>query len=245
MPATPVKFKQALAPVIDPKAIALGISGHFSKYTSAFGHYRSYTKWKLRTDPLYEAVRKLLQGTSLPVLDIGCGLGLLAFYLRESGMHSPVHGLDFDSKKIRLARKVASRYSGLHFDTVDVRQSWPGIQGHLCLLDVLQYLTAPDGAALLRRCAGHVAPGGQLIIRSPLRENTWRGAFTRQTDRWANIITWMKSVPRHYPTREELEEPLAAEGLHLLEARPLWGRTPFNTYLLVFARPVVGGSTQE
>lgn len=204
------------------------------------GKYQQYAKWKLRTDPLYEAVLGLLHGSPLPILDIGCGIGLLSFYLRESGVTTPVYGLDFDEVKILKAKRAASKYLDLQFQAVDVRHDWPAVHGHLCLLDVLQYLNAEDGVSLLHRSAGHVAPGGTLIIRSPLRENTWRGTFTRFTDRLANLVTWMKSVPRHYPTRAEVEHSLSAHGLHLKVCQPLWGRTPFNTHLLVFERPAPG-----
>ena len=33
-------------------------------------------------------------------LDIGCGIGLLEFYLRERGLTFPIHGVDFDIEKI-------------------------------------------------------------------------------------------------------------------------------------------------
>ena len=37
-----------------------------------------YTLSKLRTDPLYPGVLDALRGSTAPVLDLGCGLGLLA-----------------------------------------------------------------------------------------------------------------------------------------------------------------------
>ena len=39
-----------------------------------------YTKSKLRTDPLYDGVYRELESSPFPLLDIGCGLGLLAMY---------------------------------------------------------------------------------------------------------------------------------------------------------------------
>jgi trans-aconitate methyltransferase len=220
------------------KALAQRISSHFK------GYFRDYAKWKLRTDPLYEAVREVLQGTTQPILDIGCGLGLLAFYLRESGIQSPIHGLDFDTKKIALAKLAAVNYQPApQFEASDMRKAWPEVSGHLCLLDVLQYVPTADRVALVDRASQHVDTGGTFIIRSSLKEDTWRWHFTRITDRAANLISWMKAVPHDYPTQAELVESAAAQGLHLVKAQPLWGKTPFNTYLLVFQRPQEG-STQ-
>ncbi|MEM7387048.1 MAG: class I SAM-dependent methyltransferase, partial [Verrucomicrobiota bacterium] len=60
--------------------------------------YRHYSASKLKTDPLYRGVAGALKAgdPTLPLLDIGCGIGLLAFYLRRCGMNAPVHGVDYD-----------------------------------------------------------------------------------------------------------------------------------------------------
>ena len=47
-----------------------------------------YTLAKLRSDPLYPGVLQALRGSDAPLLDLGCGLGLLAHALRL-----PAHGL--------------------------------------------------------------------------------------------------------------------------------------------------------
>ena len=49
------------------------------------GWLRSYVKSKLRRDPIFPAAYELLHGSKGPILDVGCGVGLLAFYLRERG----------------------------------------------------------------------------------------------------------------------------------------------------------------
>ena len=46
---------------------------------------RYYAWCKFATDPLYDAVFGALAGTNLPLLDIGCGMGLNSFYLRVRG----------------------------------------------------------------------------------------------------------------------------------------------------------------
>jgi 2-polyprenyl-3-methyl-5-hydroxy-6-metoxy-1,4-benzoquinol methylase len=68
---------------------------------------RNYVAAKLRTDPLYTALADQLRGSDLPLLDLGCGLGLLAFFLRAEGIEVPIHGLDYDPRKIESARRGA------------------------------------------------------------------------------------------------------------------------------------------
>lgn len=221
----------------DLSAIARRIASHFPKR-----FYRHYAKWKLRSDPLYAAVFTTLQDqTPLPTLDIGCGIGLLAFYLRERGLSSPMHGMDFDIQKINVAKLVASAYApSPEFHHADASQFWPDCQGNVCVLDVLQYLDVQDQHALLGKAATHVATDGVLIIRSCIYEDNWRYHFTTLTDRLVNLARLMKSPPLAYPTRESLEQILTAQGLQLRNFEPLYGRTPFNNYLLVFERRASG-----
>ncbi len=218
-------------------AIAKRVASHFP---TRFYHH--YARWKLQTDPLYAAVFTTLQHRPpSPILDIGCGLGLLAFYLRERGLTTPLHGLDFDLDKISIAQTIAQAYPpALEFHHGDADQSWPDCQGHVCLLDVLQYLDPENQDILLEKAVKHVADDGLLIIRSGLPSNHWRYRVTEFSDRLMNLIRLMKSPPIAYPTQESLEQALARQGMRLQDSRPLYGRTPFNNYLLVFQRSVAG-----
>ncbi len=207
-----------------------------SNFPTRFYHH--YARWKLRSDPIYATVFDLLQGQApLPTLDIGCGIGLLEFYLRERGLTFPIHGVDFDIEKIGIAGLIAHSYSPpLAFHCGNANQPWPDCHGNVCLLDVLLYLNTRDQHALLKLAADHVTTKGMLIIRSGIRERNWRYYFTAYTDRLMNFTRLMKSPPLTYPTREELEQAMSMHGMKLRECLPLYGKTPFNNYLLVFER---------
>ncbi|WP_367875156.1 class I SAM-dependent methyltransferase [Luteolibacter sp. Populi] len=122
---------------------------------------RSYVSSKVKTDPLYGAVYEELRETGMPLLDLGCGMGLLAFYLRERGLHFPVHGLDYDPRKIEEARRVtgALEHRGLSFDTHDARTGLPEHAGNVSILDIMQFFTPQEQEALLDLAAERVLPG--------------------------------------------------------------------------------------
>jgi SAM-dependent methyltransferase len=197
---------------------------------------RSYVASKLRTDPLYGGVFPCLEGSELPLLDLGCGLGLLAFYLRKRGFHPPIVALDYDQRKIAQACRVAATHHvpGLSFHHHDARLGLPAHSGNVTILDLLQFFGPDDLRILLREAAHRVAPGGALVIRSGLRDRSLRFRLTVAGDLLARATRWMKSAPVHYPAREDFEEILAPFGA--LSISPLWGRTPFNNYLLVLRR---------
>lgn len=199
--------------------------------------HRHYARIKLRTDPVYAAVLREIEGSRQPVLDIGCGLGLLALYLRGAGHDVPVTGFDYDEKKILAARQMARRsgFTGLDYAAGDARREMPAFSGHVVILDILQFFTVAEQDALLALAASRVAPGGKLIIRSGLREATWRHRVTVFGDWLARFTLWMKAAPVCYPTREQFERVPARQGLRV-RVEPMWGRTPFNNYLVVAER---------
>ena len=64
--------------------------------------HRWYARGKLRWDPVYRAVAPLFEQSSRPLLDVGCGLGLLGQYLRERGFRARYLGVDLDTRKMDL-----------------------------------------------------------------------------------------------------------------------------------------------
>lgn len=193
-----------------------------------------YTLGKLRSDPLYPGVLEALRGSRAPLLDMGCGLGLLAHALRRDGQTMAYCGVDNDAAKIRRATAVARR-AGLPdstFDQVDLATTLPRHQGSVAILDVLQYLSADAQQALLRNAAAMLAGDGRLVLRMPLLDDSRRSRISRIGDRAANLIGWMQFRPRHYPDAGSLRALLQQCGLQASLA-PLYGNTPFNNWLLV------------
>ncbi len=206
---------------------------------------RSATLWdhfympaKLRSDPVYEAVGRELAGSSLPVLDIGCGIGLLTHYLREGGHCVPMAGFDNDVRKISSAQAMVhkARYGDVSFKVGDARSGLPGHEGHVVLVDMLQFIRPAEQTGLLRDCAARVAPGGKLIIRNCLRDDSQRFRLTVMGDWLAKVTLWMKHAPVAYPSGAELRQALETAGLEVA-IWPLWGSTPFNNHLIVARRP--------
>jgi 2-polyprenyl-3-methyl-5-hydroxy-6-metoxy-1,4-benzoquinol methylase len=212
----------------DTKSIASLYAGRWNQ---------NYVAAKLRTDPLYTALAEKLRDSPLPLLDLGCGLGLLAFFLRAHGINVPICGLDYDSRKIDGARRAAdlSKTRDVDFSTHDARQGLPEHRGNVSILDILQFFTAPEQERLLKLAAERVAPGGMLIIRSGLRDDSLRFKITVAGDLLAKATFWMKAAPTHYPAAEDFHRILAPFGK--VAITPLWGGTPFNNHLIVLSRP--------
>jgi SAM-dependent methyltransferase len=200
---------------------------------------QGYARGKLRSDPVFAAAFELLKEAPLPLLDLGCGIGLFEFYLRERGFAAPLIGCDFDAGKIAHAQRSATAAGdpSIAFRVGDLTQGLPdGDPGHVVLVDVLHYLPVEAQQELLRRVAARVAPGGLCLIRETPRDRSWRFRLTQMEERFIHAITWMKSGAVHFPSAEEVIAPFSAQGFSV-EMRPLWGRTPFNSHLFILRAP--------
>lgn len=197
---------------------------------------RGYARLKLRYDAIYSTVAELLVDADVPVLDIGCGIGLLGLHLRSRGFNRHYIGIDCDAAKITRARhSVDEQATLLTFETRDAIVL-PSFSGSVVMLDVLHYLDHAHQRALLRSAARRVARDGVLIVRTALQEPTWRYRATLLEERLLRGCRWMHKPARHFPRREEIESTLDELGMQVT-IKPLWGHTPFASFLVVATPP--------
>ena len=196
---------------------------------------RIYAGRKLRTDPIFPAAYELFGESNQPLIDLGCGVGLLSFYLRERNFLPPISGLDRDGRKIERANAVARGvYPDLEF--VERDASVPISQtGNIVLFDLLHYLRPNEQSRLLARLAERVSPGGTLVIRDCPCDNSARYWLTKLAERFAQGTTWNMKAVLHFPTREAIFSAFPASQFSR-DVAPLWGRTPFNNHLFIFRR---------
>lgn len=197
-----------------------------------------YVRGKLAADPLYGGIIAVLTDSRAPLLDLGCGLGLLAHTLRRAGVALPYRGVDNDVHKIDRAR-IAAQRAGLaatQFDTMDLSTTLPEHAGSVALLDVLQFLAPTAQERLLDAAVAMLTPGASLVLRCGLDDGSWRAQVTRKVDEFSRWVRWMNAAPTRYPSRDALEQRFAAAGLQTTFS-PLFGRTPFNNWRIVATKP--------
>ena len=190
---------------------------------------QGYVRGKVRSDRAYSAARDVLLPRNRPLLDLGCGIGILPLYLREHGHHAPITGIDFDERKIAAARKAARGFHGIRFITGDAREPLP-LEHDIVLLDILHYFDSRSQQTILENVA---RAGDLIVIRQGIRDDSWRYRLTALVDGAARVVRWMKAEALNYPTRAEVERAFTDFDA---EVRPLWGRMPYNSYLFVFRR---------
>lgn len=206
------------------------------RYRPSPYHYW-YSLSKLSLDPLYEDVGALLQGHSPPILDVGCGIGLMLHALRGSGVHARYQGVDIDADKIAIARSTVQQedHGDVHFEVRDLTHDFPAHLGSVVLLDVLQYIEPAAQQELITKAARCVSPDGVLVIRGGLDDGSLRAAFTRITDRIGHAIRWMGTSFKAQPKPSQLRAWLQQQGLQAEFRKPPLS-APFNNWLIIARR---------
>ncbi len=123
--------------------------------------------------PRYEALASMLAPSSASVLDLGCGVGLLADALARNGSEANYVGIDISSVAIGYARAIDHGLPA-SFEIADVERlrSFSKFDA-VVLNEVLYYLREP--VDFLSRILCDLQPGGVVvasIFRPPL-EHPW------------------------------------------------------------------------
>lgn len=172
------------------------------------------------------------------ILEVGCGHGLLSLYLALTSAERRVTGIDVDADKPAAARRAAAA-AGLDatFDVVAGAALPDGPWEGIAIVDVLYLLSADDQRALLRSCAGELAPGGVLVVKEMALVPRWKFWWnTLQETASVKILGITEGEELTFLPPSDLAAAMVAGGLTVRD-RPLHRGYPHPHHLLVGRKP--------
>jgi 2-polyprenyl-3-methyl-5-hydroxy-6-metoxy-1,4-benzoquinol methylase len=174
-----------------------------------------------------------------PVLEVGCGHGLLSLYLALGSPDRRVTGVDVDQDKLAAARAASAR-GGLDaaFQAVEGAALPEGPWAGIAIVDVLYLLPAADQSSLLRSCAGLLAPGGTLVVKEMAPVPRWKARWNAIQETGAvKILGITEGEELTFLPPAELAAAMAAGGLRVVQDRPIHRGYPHPHHLLVGQKP--------
>jgi glycosyltransferase involved in cell wall biosynthesis/2-polyprenyl-3-methyl-5-hydroxy-6-metoxy-1,4-benzoquinol methylase len=149
------------------------------------------------------------------VLDIGCGIGAVAYDVAEKA-RATVIGIDLSRTNIAQARRLYA-HPRVHYCVGDALQAVPGGTFDVVILsNVLEHL--PGRPDFLRRVQA-VAKPARFLIRVPLFERDWRVPLKRELG-----VEWrLDDTHETEYTLESFAEEAEAAGLRITHQEVHWG----------------------
>jgi SAM-dependent methyltransferase len=207
-----------------------------TKIASAFDGGRwlkGYIRGKLLADPVFDEGLSAILEKGGDVTDLGCGLGLLGLWLKSHGYGGKYRGCDLGGWKISAGNLAVERlgFADSELHEGDLADFSLGNSGTICAFDILHYLPEEVQEVLLRRLATAARSGSLVLIRNGVRGCGWRSSVTLAEEWWTRASGWIRGGTINFPELGRLRELFEEEGC-CVEAKPLWGKTPFSSYWL-------------
>jgi len=192
-----------------------------------------YIRGKLGADPVFDTALAELTGRSGCIVDLGCGLGLMGLWLRAHAHNAAYTGCDLGGWKVRAGTAAASRLGHQEITLTEADMTSFPLEGAHAVLafDVLHYLPLSSQQRLIQRLAAAARSGSLILVRTGVRDCGWRSTATLLEEWWTRATGWIRGGEVNFPSLETLVSEFQSMGCNV-EARPLWGRTPFSSHWL-------------
>ncbi len=206
-----------------------------------------FARGKLRIDPVYRAILELglLLGRAR-VLDLGCGQGLLAAWLRAAERCYEVgswpsawppapsalstRGIELMARDVERARRALGALCDI--SQADIRNTAFGTVDAVVILDVLHYMSPHAQQEILKRVRAALPPRGLLLLRVGDAGGGLRFRYGQWSDRLVMLLRGHARMAQHCRSVAQWRALLRECGFDS-EAQPMSRRTPFANVLLI------------
>lgn len=142
----------------------------FSKTAQYYDKFYDFKDYRAEVEKLAQLTTRYLAPGQHNLLDVACGTGKHLEFLRE---HFTVEGLDLDGELLEAARE---RLPGVPFHQADMETFQLGRTFDVitCLFSSIGYLKTIERVGnACRNMAGHLNPGGLLVIEPWFTPEQW------------------------------------------------------------------------
>jgi 2-polyprenyl-3-methyl-5-hydroxy-6-metoxy-1,4-benzoquinol methylase len=151
-----------IAMTSDQRLFDAYVSSHFQGcHRGNADEYESYRRHYLRT-----LAHHLPQERSARILDVGCGMGHLLYFLKHEGYENH-QGIDVGPEQVEWCRTRVTDRVELVADTMRYLESRQGAYDAITCFDVLEHLDREVLLDTVIAIRGALAEGGRFVVKVP------------------------------------------------------------------------------
>ena len=177
-----------------------------------------YVKVKTRMERDYSFFHEVLPREGV-ITDLGCGMGQADFMLSMYCPERQIIGIDYDAEKIAIAQNswLLKTLPNLTFRCGDASSCELQESDAFVLSDMLHYMDEDTQAALIRRCAEKLKPGGIVLVRDSDSENAEGQKVTALSEVFSTkIMAFNRTAGElHFISRSGMAAVASSAGLEM------------------------------
>lgn len=170
-----------------------------------------------------------------PILDLGCGHGLLANLLATGSAERDVLGIDIDEQKIAAARRTIGARRHIDFAVQDATTTTGGPYAAIAVGDVFYLIPPDEQRRLIATCYRLLQPGGVFLWKSQVRRPRWKYAITYGQEWLMTHLGPTSGRGLYFLDTDESLDALRAAGF-TATALPLRSWRPYTDVLFIAHR---------
>jgi len=161
------------------------------------------------------------------LLDVGCGDGLLAVYLKKiKGRVQSIVGVDIDERKIRIAEQLA--LPGVTFHHKDVAAMPANSFDIVSVVHVLYLIPAHLREQFVQHCVRVLKPGGTLVLAINMATPRWKYWVTYLQELiMVKLLSLTKGQAIRFSSMDECKAWIHQAGARLISVKPLGKGRPY------------------
>ena len=152
-----------------------------------------YLRVKIRLEHNYNFFNEIIPHTGV-VCDLGCGYGFLSAMLKFTSPSREIYALDYDEKKISLAKQAHKQIKDLTYEICDISKVDPPKADTFILNDVLHYMPESLQTICIEKCMRNLNAGGQIIIRDADTDLEKRTKGTKLTEFFSTRLLYFNKT---------------------------------------------------
>ncbi len=181
-----------------------------ARYSKLEAYSRMFVRFKLRFDPMFDDLLKMVgrKKDVTTIIDIGCGYGVPACWCLENFENAHIFGIDPDLERVRVAAIATGNRGTITAGRAPAMPNEPDDADIVLIIDMLHYLDDETVANLFKNSFQTLGNSGLLVIRMvnrPAGTPSWSW-------RLEDIRVKLSAQQAYYRSSEQMAECMRNAG---------------------------------